>query len=257
MRNRTGGRERWLGLLGIALLGAAWGLLVPSGHPLVPPLAGVVREVVALARDGVLLLDVGTSLARIVPGVALAVLLALFLAAVTTGASAIGHMLGGVVEVLRPIPPIAWIPVAILVFGIGSAPAVAIVTLGAFFPIWFGVRQGLDNVRSRHLQAAKSLGATRWILIRDVAVPSMLPSALHGLRLGVGFGWFCVVAAEMMGARSGLGYGVQLFSLNLELEKTYGYILVIGLLGASMNFLMRALEVRLTHWQDRSVMTNV
>ena len=115
-----------------------------------------------------------------------------------------------------------------------------------FCPTWFGVLQGLKEVREQHLRAAYSLGCSRILLVTDVIVPSVLPYFVHGLRLGVGLGWFCVVAAEMMGASTGLGYGVQLSSLNLEMERLYVYLFVIGLIGLASNWLLLALDRQVT-----------
>jgi ABC-type nitrate/sulfonate/bicarbonate transport system permease component len=240
-------RQRLLGLAGVLLVGLLWWLAVPPRHPLVPPLAEVVRQARGLAASGALFHDALASVGRVLPGVGIAFVAAAALAALSA-LRGVGELCAGVLELLRPIPPIAWTPIAILAFGIGNAPAVAIVALGAFFPIWLGLQQGLRQVRTPHLLAARSFGAGRRLLLTDVVLPSVLPYALHGLRVGLGIGWFCVVAAEMMGAQSGLGYGVQLFSLNFEMGKTYSYLLAIGALGAVMNFLMRTLETRWARW---------
>jgi ABC-type nitrate/sulfonate/bicarbonate transport system permease component len=240
-------------LLGILLLALLWWRAIPRGNAFVPPLASVVREALALARSGTLLKDAGASVGRVLPGVGIAFAAAALFSSLGAAVERLGALSDGVLELFRPIPPIAWAPIAILAFGIGDAPAVAIVTLGAFFPIWLGMQQGFRSVRQQHLWAARSFGAGRLVVATDVLFPSVLPSALHGLRVGVGTGWFCVVAAEMMGAQSGLGYGVQLFSLNLELGKTYTYLLAIGVLGALMNALLKALERRSGRWHRLAV----
>jgi ABC-type nitrate/sulfonate/bicarbonate transport system permease component len=137
----------------------------------------------------------------------------------------------GIVELLRPIPPIAWTPVAILVFGIGSPPAVAVVALSAFFPLWLSLLHGIDSVDRRYVMAARSLGAGRLLTFRFVLLPMILPGFVQGLRLAVGMGWFSVIAAEMIGASTGLGQAIRKSALNLNMEQTYGYLLVIGLIG--------------------------
>ncbi len=246
-------RERRLEWLGIVSLGAIWWWYPAADHDLVPPLSAITRELFRLTLDGVLMRDVLTSLGRVLPGVAIALLISTLLALITLRFKSLGFAIGGILELLRPVPPIAWIPIAILLLGIGNAPAIAIVALGAFFPIWLGTQQGFREVRAQHILTARSFGASRWVVLSDVVLPSMLPYCLHGLRLGLGLGWFSVVAAEMIGAQSGLGYGVQLYSLNLELAKTYGYILVIGALGAAMSFLMRLIERRNGRWREHSL----
>jgi ABC-type nitrate/sulfonate/bicarbonate transport system permease component len=241
-------RERLLQATGVLLLGLVWWLATPPKSTLVPPLGTVARDAAGLLRSGTMLRDALASLGRVAPGVGFALAGAVALTGLGAAVRVLGDLLDGILELIRPIPPIAWTPVAILAFGIGNAPAVAIVCVGAFFPIWLGLQQGLREVRTQHVLAARSFGAGRRLLLTDVIVPSVLPYALHGLRVGLGLGWFCVVAAEMMGAHSGLGYGVQLFSLNLELGRTYAYLVVIGSLGAAMNALMRAAERRWARW---------
>ena len=217
-------RERSYGLLGIALVVVVWMLAVPPGGVFVPALREVWDAFQDLTQRGALLRDLGDSLQRVLVGVLAAALLACTLATAAAFSRPFGYIVNGPIELLRPIPPIAWVPIAIILFGVGDPPAIAIVTLGAFFPIWLALLRGLADVRDEHLLAARSLGASELACFTRVVVPSVVPYAFHGLRLGVGLGWFCVVAAEMMGAQTGLGHAVQLFSLNLELGKTYAYL---------------------------------
>jgi ABC-type nitrate/sulfonate/bicarbonate transport system permease component len=227
---------------GFLIFLTAWYLLVPAGNIYVPQLNEVVEALLRLANSGTLARDSLASFTRVMIGVFAALGIAITLAVISGMVKIVGSLLDSWVELLRPIPPIAWTPLALLVFGIGDAPAIAIVASGAFFPLWLGLRRGMQEVREQHLLAARSFGATRVVTLIDVILPSALPSAIHGLRVAIGLGWFCVVAAEMMGAPSGLGYGVQLFSLNLEIARMYGYLLVIGVLGAGINQFAAALE---------------
>ena len=235
-------------LTGIALLIAAWTYLPPPGDVVVPPLGEVMTALRELASRGPLLTDLTTSLWRVLAGVGLATFVAGFLGLLAAIRPEVADLMGGIIELVRPIPPIAWVPVAITVFGIGSLPAVAIVTLGSFFPIWLGLLQGLSQVRTQHVLAVRSLGASRLRVMVDVLLPSMAPYALHGLRLGAGLGWFSLVAAEMLGANSGLGYRVQEFSLNLQMPRTYGYILLIGVTGLVFNSCLQQLERSVARW---------
>ena len=246
-------RERLFSILGILLVCVIWVALVQPGGVFIPALSEVAEETARLTRDGLLLKDTLASVARVLAGVGIATLIVMVLGVVSASVKEFGFLLGGPVELIRPVPPLAWVPIAILIFGVGDAPAIAIVALGAFFPLWLGMQQGFSEIHAQHLLAARSFGATAQIRLTDVIIPSVLPYAFHGLRLGLGLGWFCVVAAEMMGANSGLGYGVQLFSLNLEIGKTYVYLLAIGLLGAAMNYGMRAIEARIFQWHRLSV----
>lgn len=242
-------RKHLRSFVGLGVIVSAWFFLVPENFVLLPPLSEVAHTFNELLSQGPLVKDTIASLARVLAGVAIATVIALILGAITAYWRPFADFLSGGVELIRPVPPIAWTPLAIIAFGVGASPAIAIVALGAFFPIWLGIRQGLTEVRQSHLLAARSLGARWRVLMSDIIVPSVLPYAFHGLRLGMGLGWFCVVAAEMMGASSGLGYGIQLFSLNIEMPKLYSYLVVIGLMGYLSNSLLQIVDQRLSHWR--------
>ncbi len=234
----TGHASLWT-LAGTGLFVLLWGIW--PGSLAIPPLGSVLAEFPGLIENGQLPKDALASLARVLAGVSLAFLTALGLGIVAAALPPFRYMLAAATELIRPVPPIAWVPVIIVIFGIGNKPAIAIVTLGAFFPIWLGFLQGIDAIRHEHLRAARSLGATRVQEITMVALPTMRPYVFHGLRVGGGLGWFCVVAAEMMGASSGLGHRVQLLSLNIQMDKVFAYLIVIGALGALLNLILRAL----------------
>jgi ABC-type nitrate/sulfonate/bicarbonate transport system permease component len=227
-----------------------WAGLSRTGAALLPSPLAVAEAFAGLAVQGQLARDVSASLYRVIAGVGMAFGLVLALTAVAMLSPAVSDFVSGPLELVRPVPPIAWIPLAIMLLGIGNASAIAIVALGAFFPMWLSALRGIAGVRRAHIMAARSLGARSRELLSDVIVPSWLPYGLHGLRLGVGMGWFSVVAAEMMGATMGLGQGVQLFSLNLQIAQLYAYIVTIGVLGFSLNHLLMTVERRSGRWQS-------
>ena len=110
------------------------------------------------------------------------------------------------IQFLKSIPPIAWIPLAILWFGIGEASKIYIIAYGAFFPIVLNTIFGVRSIDKTLLKMAKSMGLNGFILFKEIIFPGVLPSILTGLRIGMGVGWMCLIAAEMIGATSGLGY---------------------------------------------------
>lgn len=225
-------------ICGLAFVMALWWFVPSPDSILFPPLGQVFSALGEVAASGTLWRDIGHSAFRVLGGVSVSVSIAILLGFVALANRRFVDVLIGIVEILRPIPPIAWTPVAILLFGIGSAPAIAIVAISSFFPMWLSLLNGIDSIDSRHVMAARSLGANRIVMFTDVLLPSILPNFLHGLRLAVGFGWFSVIAAEMVGASTGLGQAVQNNSLNLEMTKTYGYLLVIGLIGFLSSWLV-------------------
>ena len=152
------------------------------------------------------------------------------------------------IEMFRPIPPIAWIPLAILWFNIGNRPAYFIVFLGAFFPIFSSAFTAVKSVESLYVDAAKSLGANTKVLIKDILIPIALPHLLSGLKSGLGIGWMCVVTAELVGAQSGLGYMIQLNRTMLQTNYVVAGMFVIGLVGLCMNWFMTWIQSLLTPW---------
>jgi len=153
---------------------------------------------------------------------------------------------------IRPISVIAWIPIAILWFGLGDRSAWFLIFLGSFFPIFTNTYFGVRSVQPIHIQVAQCLGAGRWLFLREV-LPSALPYILSGMRIGLGTGWTCVIAAELITASSGLGYMIQVARAMIETEKVLGGMVIIGAIGFAMNYLMGAIERRLTLWRPNQL----
>lgn len=235
---------------GLVICLAIWQLVSPFNSVLVPPIDAIAKEYMALIDSGIIQRDIVASVYRVLVGVLLSTTIACLLGLVSSYWQQFPDYISGIVEIVRPVPPIAWTPIAIIAFGIGSSPAIAIVIIGSIFPIWLSIQQGIDEVNESHIRAAKSLGARHWLVFTDVIFPTVLPYFMQGLRLGVALGWFCVVAAEMVGATGGLGYGIQLYSLNIEMEKVYSYILTIGALGLISNAVLVFTNSRIIRWKE-------
>jgi ABC-type nitrate/sulfonate/bicarbonate transport system permease component len=155
------------------------------------------------------------------------------------------------IDLIRPISVIAWIPLAILWFGLGDKSAWFIIFLGAFFPIFTNTFVGAQSVATIHIQVAQCFGAGRWLFITKVLFPSALPYIVAGLRVGLGVGWMCVIAAELIAATSGLGYMIQMARTTIETEKVIAGMVVIGVIGFIMNAIMLWIERCLVSW-DRN-----
>ncbi len=230
-------------LFGIVLLFAAWS--VWPGNILFPGLPAIMGKSVQFLQNGTLIKDALSSLYRVSAGVIVGAGIAICFAAALYISRPVGFAILGITELIRPVPPIAWTPVAILFLGIGNAPAVAVVAVGAVAPLWLSLHAGLVQVREEHIKAARSLGANSIAVVQRVVVPSVLPHFISGMRLAVGIGWFSVVAAEMMGVSSGLGHGILLHSQNVEMEAVFVYLITIGCVGAAINIAFFHLEARL------------
>ena len=216
---------------------------------LFPAPSSVLAAIVHLAQLGVLWSDIQASVIRVTMGFLIASAISMTIAVVLARSDRLVVYFMPIVELLRPISVIAWIPLAILWFGLGDKPAWFIIFLGAFFPIFTNTYVGMRSVEAIHLQAAECLGAGRWLFVREVLIPSALPFILTGMRIGLGVGWMCVIAAEMIAAQSGLGYMIQLARVLIETERVIGGMVVIGVVGFTMNYLMLRLERKLTPWR--------
>ena len=216
---------------------------------LFPAPSSVLAAIVHLAQLGVLWSDIQASVIRVTMGFLIASAISMTIAVVLARSDRLVVYFMPIVELLRPISVIAWIPLAILWFGLGDKPAWFIIFLGAFFPIFTNTYVGMRSVEAIHLQAAECLGAGRWLFVREVLIPSALPFILTGMRIGLGVGWMCVIAAEMIAAQSGLGYMIQLARVLIETERVIGGMVVIGVVGFTMNYLMLRLEHKLTPWR--------
>lgn len=216
---------------------------------LFPPPSAVSRSLIQLAELGILWTDIQASVVRVTIGFLIASVVAMALAGVLARSERLTNYFMPIVDLIRPISVIAWIPLAILWFGLGNKPAWFIIFLGSFFPIFTNTYLGIRSVERIHVQVAESAGASRWLFTKEVLFPSALPYILAGMRIGLGVGWMCVIAAEMIAATSGLGYMIQLARTLIETEKVIAGMIVIGVIGYAMNQLMLYAERKLTPWR--------
>jgi ABC-type nitrate/sulfonate/bicarbonate transport system permease component len=154
------------------------------------------------------------------------------------------------IEAPRYPPPIAWIPFVILWVGIGELSAVLIVVIGAFFPVFTSTYSGMWSMPRAILWASQSFELSRWQFFRSVLFPAALPQILSGLRIGLGMGWMSVIAAEMIGADSGLGYTIQLYRVNMQYGAMAYNMALIALVGYLLTLFMNLLERRALRWMD-------
>ena len=219
---------------------------------LFPPPSKIFQALIDLAKLGLLWKDIFASVWRVVIGFLIATLCAISLATLLARWGQLAKYVMPIVEIVRPISVIAWIPIAILWFGLGDKPAWFIIFLGSFFPIFTNTYLGIRSVEPIHVQAAQCLGAGRTLFLRKVLLPSALPYILAGMRVGLGVGWMCVIAAELIAATSGLGYMIQTARVLIETEKVLAGMITIGIIGLGMNHLMLLLERKLTPWSHHT-----
>ncbi len=203
---------------------------------------------VNMVLSGEMGLDILFSLKRVLVGLIIALItgvpLGLFLG-VNKKAKAI---FSPFINFLRPIPPIAWIPLAILWFGVGDRLSYFITMIAAFFPVFLNTLTGVENVSKQHLDVARCFGANKLMILTNVIVPSSLPYILSGVRVGIGFSWMAVVAAEMVTSFTGLGYLITIGQQMLRLDQVIVGMITIGLIGLLMDNLMVLLKNKLVKW---------
>ncbi len=153
-----------------------------------------------------------------------------------------------VLEVIRPIPPIAFIPLSMLWFGLGNPPALFLISLGAFFPVLVNTIAGVRNVDAIYVRAAKNLGADEATLFRRVILPAATPYILTGVRVGIGVAFIVVIVAEMTAVNRGLGYRILEAREYMWSDKIIAGMISIGLCGLGIDVFMNRLNARLLRW---------
>ena len=242
--------------LPIVLLFAIWeavsGYLLPAVNPhlvlLMPPPSKVITAAGDLLARGVLINHVLASLARWAIGVGLGVLLAIPLGLAMGLSKLVNDIFDPIVTLLRPIPPLAVIPLSILWFGIGNTQNAFIIFLGAFWPTLVATISGVRRVDKVLIWVALNLGATRAMVIRDVIVPGAMSSVMTGVRISLGIGWVALVAAELVASTSGLGYLIDESRQLLASDRVILGMFTIGLLGLGTDVAARAVEQRFSRW---------
>jgi len=220
-----------------------------TGNPiLLPSPLTVLEAAIGLARELELFEHAGISLGRMVISLALASALAMPLGLAMGLSRRFERIVDPTFEMLRPISGIAWIPLALFIFGIGNALPVFIMTYAAFFPILLGTVAGVRAVDRRLIDVARTMGIPQRTIVLRVVIPAALPSLLVALRLGVALSWTAVVAAELIGAPSGVGYAVEWYRGLLMTPQVMSFIAMIGIIGYVCDSGVRWLNRRLTPW---------
>ena len=228
----------------IAALIATWWTTVVVTHSVIFPTPwDVVSGTFELLRDGSLYRHIGASLMRVGTGFLLAVCVAVPLGLWMGWVRGAYSTLNPIFQILRPISPIAWIPIAILWFGVGNASPIYLIFISSVFPMVVQTTVGVHTIEKRYLRAAENFGVSRHTLFTQVVIPAVLPQVIVGMRIGLGVAWLVVVAAEMIALHSGLGYMIM-DSRNAgnRYDLVVAGMVIIGLIGLSLDEFMRMLE---------------
>lgn len=253
----TGGRI-W-GIISITILALIW-ILVSHFQWVDPifwpsPMAvidGFTKTLTEGFKNYYLHEHIATSIIRVCAGVFFGTLIGVPLGLGMGLSSKIRGLFDPIVEFMRPIPPLALIPLMILWFGIGEESKIILLFLAAVFIMTIAARSGASSVNITKVHAAYSLGASKRQLLQHVILPNALPAIFTGIRTSFGVCWATVVAAELVGAKVGVGYMILAASKFLSSELVVLGIIIIGIIGFLIEYLMRMLEKKLVPWQGRA-----
>jgi sulfonate transport system permease protein len=257
---KRAGRNRWghlawpvLGLLVPATLAAAWEFIVRMGWAsgrLAPPPSVIFATFVDLARTGELQRNTLVTLGRVAAGFGIGAGVATIVGAATGYSPLLRRLLDPSLQALRAIPSIAWVPLFILWLGIFEASKVTLIAIGVFFPVYLGLMGAIQSVDRKLVEVGRAFRLSDVEMVRRILLPAVLPAYVISLRSGLGLGWMFVVAAELMGASSGLGY---LLIDGQELGKPaeiVAAIVAFAIVGKASDWLIALVAAPFLRWED-------
>jgi NitT/TauT family transport system permease protein len=237
-------------LLGTVVL-VLWHFAVKvSGTTVFPSPLLVLQGVRQLPHLGTYIAD---SLLRVAFGYGLAVILGIPFGLALGWFSGLARAVNPVIQMLRPISPLAWMPLAVIWFGVSNVAPIFLIFLASFFPVVLATMNGVRNVPPMFMQAGRNFGLSTPALLRRVVFPAVVPNILVGLRIAFGVAWLVLVAAEMIAVDSGLGYMIiDARNAGKRYDLVVGGMLIIGVIGLALDALIRLLErLRFVRWAFR------
>jgi sulfonate transport system permease protein len=261
-RPRFAGSRQWtlarfkswtLALLLPVVLLALWQALTSAGvfaEHLVPSPAAVGTELILLWQSGDLVEHLGVTLGRVALGFLAGLVSATVVGVLCGYAPRARDLLDPTIQALKAVPSLAWVPLFILWFGIFETSKISLIAVGVFFPIYLNLLQGILGVDRKLVEVARINGLSRFRTISKILIPATLPAYFSGLRGGLALGWMFVIAAELMGASSGLGYLMIDGQMTGHPALIVASLLLFAIAGKASDAILAALGRRLTHWQD-------
>ena len=249
-------RRRWPSLLPLILpiaLLVAWQLSITLGlveaYQLTPPLQ-VLESAIDMWNRGLLQSDILATIWRVVAGFVIGAILAVILGTITGLSRRTYEAVEPTLQAVRAIPSLAWAPLLLLWLGIGEAPKLTLVAIGAFFPVYVNLVAGIKGVDRKLVEVARIYNLGRAETARRVILPASLPNLFTGLRLGFSQAWLFVVVAEIFGATAGLGFRVTDSQLLTRVDLMLVAMLVLAVLGKVSDTILLAIERRALGWRD-------
>ncbi len=215
-----------------------------------PDPVAVYQAALEMIESGVLWSDIGVSMSRAAIGFLIGASLGVAVGLLTGRVRIVRMLLNPFMTLLRPIPAIALVPVAIVWFGIGEGSKYFVISYTVFLAVWFNTHHGMEYVPEIYVRASRSLGASRVREFFLVIIPAAAPHILAGIRLGVALAFLSLVAAELSGASSGLGYRLQEARQYIRTDRMFALLIILGAIGALIDSVAHWIGRRLVHWEQ-------
>lgn len=251
MRRSQERLHRLISISSIPVFLLAWEVLSRSGMVnmiLFPPPSTVAKSMVGWAQTGELFVDFYMSLSRVVVGFVTGAVAGAVIGVITGRYVLIAAFLSPIFQLLRPIPPIAFVPIVILWFGLGELGKYFLVFWGVFFTVWIAAHVGVQQVDEKLIRAAKSLGTPDRRMLREVLIPGSMPYIFVGLRTSISISFYTLVAAELAGTFAGLAYRIDISQQNLQMGKMLAGLVMLGIISAVADKLFSIVSNRLVWW---------
>ena len=256
LKNALGqaGVEKMLSLLCFLLIIGLWCGLSYSGRVseiFLPSPTAVLGRIVKMIREGTLWTDCGASISRVMIGWLWSVVAALPIGMLMANSRKFSAFIQPIIEFARYLPIVALVPLTLLYLGIGESQKYTIIFLGTFFQLVLMVCDTVSGVDRTMINAARTLGASKWQVYKEVILPAALPGLMDDLRLTIGWAWTYLVVAEMVAASSGLGYMILKSQRYLATDTIFAGLILIGLIGLITDWLFRLLTKIVAPWYER------
>ena len=235
----------------IILLLLLWWICSKTGYlnvVLLPPPEKVFETLVKKILDASLIREIWISICRVIKGYCIASVFGIFFGIIIGLSNHMMLITDWIIQLLRPIPPIAWIPLVILWMGIGENSKVFLIFLGGFFVVLINVIDGVHNIDPKLLEVARAAETPKKKYILKLIIPAALPNIFTGLRVAMGTCWSCVVAAELVAASSGIGYMISIARNYGQMDVVIIGMTAIGITGKIMDLILKRLEHRVLFW---------
>lgn len=248
---RTAGRA--IGLIVPVTLLVVWEVASALGwvsDHLLPPPSSLARTFADLAASGILFKHIAVSTGRVLSGFAIGAIAAILFGALIALSRRASALFDPLLQGLRAIPSLAWVPLLLLWMGIDEAPKITLIAIGAFFPVYLATVAGIQNVDRKLVEVGELLGFGRAELVRRILGPAALPSVFTGLRTALSLAWMFLVAAELIAATKGLGYLLSDGRETGRVDLVLVAILTLAVLGKISDSVLKAVEARTLRWRD-------